>query len=623
MSRNIRQKYPARGGPRIKLTTKKRRNSDTSSSSSLNLSDDEGYSGVEDVSESDDDDDEHVFAAEEEFIRADKHKVPSQPARPLEEENDADEEDEEDEDDEDDMNGLENDEDDQNEDDDDESIEWPGPDPHIFDIPGGMFSRLENQDEDITPVAQQRHVRFAGIPDSDSDSTSTDTDDDTKFFPDIFVEQGYLDRAFRREIERNDDNLSDSDGSFWDFHNASHDGGLLDSDNEFIAGDDDVVPTVTPRASPPPVNLLAANLLKRSAESDSDSDLDGYETDEEGDTTDEDIPEPLPRKKLVTVREELTSDSDTSVRHVKGKPRVARFKLQRPDNKPIGVFDPTKKKIIIFTPQRQNRIELSPESFNLDLNAHDVNACSPIMDNSAYIMMGSMFSTNTFGDIMNMPGMPFAPAEAFFPVTSDALTGDESDVSEYYPLVEEDDDEATIDLETFIDFKNNRSGCEEESGDEIPWNDDDPESSPTRPKTAASFASAATDITSAGAQPLLSHLFDSNSNAVGAFRKNQLNQQLINSEIATQESLAFSGPYYHGTLRGIKSGSMETVTTPITPVRRQKSNSLVGLNGFPDASPGSPLNHVSQKRKAASNDHADSGMHKRHRSLQDMEILQI
>ncbi|KAK3996203.1 hypothetical protein QBC44DRAFT_159270 [Cladorrhinum sp. PSN332] len=605
MSRNVRQNYPR--GPRIKLTTKKRRDSDTSSSSSLNLSDDEGYSGVEDVSESDDDDDEHVFAAEEEFIRADKHKSTSEPARPLEEENDADEEDDGEEDDDDDEDGGGNElEDDEDEDADDSSIEWPGPDPHVFDPPG-VHLPFQGDNGEITPIVQ-RHVRFAGIPDSDSDSTSTDTDDDGNFFKDIFVDADHLDPSFRREIE-NDDNMSDSDGSFWDY---TQDGAAINSENEFAG--DEATPVATRRASPPPSSL------KRGIEKVSDGELDGYETDEEGDTTDEDVPEPLPRHKR-RIRpshcDEFTSDSDTSIRHVKGKPRVARFNLERPDNKPIGVIDPDTGKLIIFTPSRQNRLNLSPETFNVDLNAQDVDACFPIFTNSAYMMMGGMISSNTFGESMTM--QHFGPAEAFFPCTSDALTGDDSEMSDYYPLMDEEDDENTLKLEDFIEFDKNGSGGEDESGQE--WNDD-PESSPTRPKTAASAVSATTDISSAGVHPLLSH-FEINSNTVGAFRRNQVNQQLINSEIATQESLAFSGPYYHGTLRGIKTGSMETVTTPITPVRRQKSNSLVGLTGFPDVSPGSPLNRVSQKRKAANHDLSDSTMHKRHGSLQDMETLQI
>lgn len=307
--------------------------------------------------------------------------------------------------------------------------------------------------------------------------------------------------------------------------------------------------------------------------------------------------------------DELSSDSDSTpraVRHVKGKPRVAKFNLERPDKKPIGVMDPATGKIIIFHPTSQDKATTDQPSEE----AQDANDFPPNLNE----LMGVMFSSTPLWD-------PFTlPAEAFFPFTSDALTGEESEESDYFALMDDDDDdEDGLKLEDFIDFHNDGSDDEEESEQE--WNAD-PESSPVRPKTAASAASATTDYAQAEAHPLLSH-FETNSSAVGAFRRNQVNQQLINSEIATQESLGFSAPYHYGTLRGIKSGSMETVTTPITPARRQKSNSLVGLNGIPDFSPGSPLNHVSQKRKTPSNDFSEPGMHKRHRSITDLEVLQV
>jgi hypothetical protein len=275
--------------------------------------------------------------------------------------------------------------------------------------------------------------------------------------------------------------------------------------------------------------------------------------------------------------------------------------------------------MIIFTPRRMNQLDLSPESLHVDFSRPDLSAaCSPLVRNPGFIMMGAMVSSNTFGDFMNM--QPFGPAEAFFPCTSDAFTGDDSDDSYFAGVqVEEDDDEeeSLLKLEDFVTFNNDSSDDEEEeSGTE--WNGD-VASSPTRPKTATSNASAATET--AAAHPLLSH-FDNNSNVVGAFRRNQINQQLIYSDKASQESLAFSGPYYHGTLRGIKTGSMETVTTPITPIRRQKRSNTVGMNAFTDIQPSSPVNVLSQKRKASSN-HADSNLHKRHRSLSELEVLHL
>jgi hypothetical protein len=340
----------------------------------------------------------------------------------------------------------------------------------------------------------------------------------------------------------------------------------------------------------------------------------------DGDTTEEDIPEPIVRKKQMRRAHsvEASSDSDDTERGTRvgpGKPRLGRFNLDRSDNKPIGVVDPASGKMIIFTPRRRNQLDLSPESLHLDFSNQDL-ACSPLVRNPGFIMMGAMISSNTFGDFFNM--QPVGPTEAFFPSTSDVFTAEESDDSYFAGLEDdEDEEESLLKLEDFVTF--NQDSSDEEDDFDGAWNGD-LISSPTRPKTATSNASA-TESPGAAAHPLLSH-FDNNSDAVGAFRRNQINQQLIYSDKASQESLAFSGPYYHGTLRGIKTGSMETVTTPITPIRRQKRSNTGSMKSFPELQQSSPLNVLSQKRKA-STALADSNLHKRHRSISDMEVLQI
>ncbi|KAK3307674.1 uncharacterized protein B0T15DRAFT_510922 [Chaetomium strumarium] len=588
MSRNVRRK----SRPVPKRAPKSR----DYDSSSLDLSDDSGYSGVEDISDSDDDDDEHVFAAEEEHIVTNvARKRASVPPRPLmeDDDDDADEESEAEEED------AEPEEDDPA----DDSASWNGiSSDHDDLIPAESLEPFTDHNRFEQTI--ERHVRFAGVPDSDSDSTTSETSNSINdFFPDIFVEKGALDPSFRREIE--DDDETSSNDSFWDFYAGSQDYPAPDSDDEVAPGD------FTPMATPRPSELPAEELTPVPVPAEV-QELDGYETD--GDTTEEDVPEPIVRKKQMrrahSVEPSSGSDTERAVRDGPGKPRVSRFNLDRSDNKPIGVVDPASGKMIIFTPRRTNQLDLSPESLHLDFSRPDVSA-SPLVRNPGLIMMGAMMSNTTFGDYFNMP--PFGPAEAFFPCTSDVL-GEESDDS-FLARIEEDEDEeeSMLKLEDFIAFDADSSDEEEEGADY-----GDLASSPTRPKTAASNASAATE--SATTHPLLSH-FDSNSDVVGAFRRNQINQQLINSDRATQESLAFSGPYYHGTLRGIKSGSLETVTTPITPIRRKRSNT-VGMHGFSDLQQSSPLNVLSQKRKASGN-HADANLHKRHRSISDMEVLRI
>ena len=264
--------------------------------------------------------------------------------------------------------------------------------------------------------------------------------------------------------------------------------------------------------------------------------------------------------------------------------------------------------MMIFTPQRNSRLDLAPESFNVDFSAQNMTACSPILGNPGYVMMGAMFSSNTFGDFMNT--QPFGPAEAFFPVTPDPPVEEYSEDSEFV-VPEEDEGESQLKIEDFITF-HQESSDEEEEGFE--WNGD-LESSPTRPRTAMSGTSAATDSSAAAdLHPLLSH-FDNNSDVVGAFRRNQINQQLIFSDKASQESLAFSGPYHYGTLRGIKTGSMETVTAPITPARRQKRSHTVSGHGF-------ELHGSPQQKRKASSQFTDS-LHKKQRSISEMDLLQL
>lgn len=595
MSRNVRQKYP----PKPARAPKSR---DYDDSSSLDLSDDSGYSGVEDVTDSEDDD-EDVFAAEEEHIINASRKRALDPPRPLiaDEDDDADEESEADEEDE-----AEPEEGDPA----DDSASWDGfSSDHDELLPAHPVTRDLLDQVSITPG---RHVRFVGVPDSDTDSTTSETSEVSEingFFPDIFVEQSALDPMFRREIE--DDDETSSQGSFWDFHNGSQEIAARRAEEEAALGDFDldIASLATPGPGEPPIDISTP--VAGDAEV---QDLDGYETD--GDTTEEDVPEPIIRKKQLrrsrTVEESSDSDTERPASCKPGKPRVGRFNLDRSDNKPIGVVDPATGKMIIFTPRRTNQLDLSPESLHLDFSAQDL-ACSPLVRNPGFIMMGAMASSNTFGDFINM--QPFGPTEAFFPCTPDIFPGEEESDDSYFAGIEEDEEESLLKIEDFVTL-NHDSSDEEEEPFSL-WNGD-VASSPTRPKTAASNASAATESAPA-AHPLLTH-FDSNSDVVGAFRRNQINQQLIYSDKASQESLAFSGPYYHGTLRGIKTGSMETVTTPITPIRRQKRSNTIG-SGFGDVQQ-SPLNVVSQKRKASGN-HVDANLHKRHRSISDMEILRI
>lgn len=205
--------------------TKRRVSVSSDSSSSLDLSDDEGYSAVEDLSESEDDED-NVMAAEEEHLltRASRKRPLDNTPRPQviaqEEDQDADEEDEEEEDQyEQNEDGDDEDEDDDEPEDDDdnnptdENESWGG----LSEPEEATLIEQVPEPSIETEVSVKRHVRFAGIPDdeSDSDSTTTETESNADLFPDIFVDRNELDPGFRCEIERG--NESSSAESFWDY----------------------------------------------------------------------------------------------------------------------------------------------------------------------------------------------------------------------------------------------------------------------------------------------------------------------------------------------------------------------------------------------------------------------
>lgn len=274
MSRNARQKLPPVRAPK----PKKRRVSDTTttSSSSLDLSDDEGYSAVDEISESEDDDEEHVFAAEEEHIIShEAHRGQPRSLPPQQDvEDDADEEDDDDDDDEDTElpeQASEEVEADEDDDDGDEVASWDGILSDGEDAAASDFAANYMLDPNVANV--ERHVRFTGVPDSDSDSTTTDSTEDVEgFFPDIFVEQASLDPAFRREIEYDPDESSNSGGSFWDF--GSQDRFEVESDDEVVPaqGLDDGTPTPTPSVSQTPTAAstpVASGVVQE---------LDGYES---------------------------------------------------------------------------------------------------------------------------------------------------------------------------------------------------------------------------------------------------------------------------------------------------------------------------------------------------------
>ncbi|KAI1415514.1 hypothetical protein F5Y13DRAFT_156206 [Hypoxylon sp. FL1857] len=584
MSRNVRQQRPL--ATPVKVA--KRRNSDASSS--LDLSDEGGYSGVDDISDSEDDDEEDVNAAEEEHILSDELQQIIRSSTSPRPHVDEDEEEDDEDDDEDDYEG--------DNDDADDNASWDG------------ISSEADADDDLTIdqgyTSTERRVRF-DIPEdsSDGDSTETDEDVDHGFFPDLFVDKSILDPSFRREIEHDPDPYDSSNSeAFWDHYDigaSAFFGNSLDeatSDYEdFLKAieEDDSTPVATPMTNHD--LSTAINTPVDSSENDEVS-LDGYQTD--GDTTDEEDPpeKPVRRKtRRETVDDDSDSDVVTLIRPRRGQPRVGRFNLDKSSKKPIAILNPRTGKMMIFTHQcmRGRGFDLSPEQFNFQY--FEQTQSSPILSNPGSIMMSGMISSSTYGDFMNTHAV--GPAEAWYSQASEGNVIETSDSDDQVV----DEAEKSLKLEDFITLDDDESSSEEEEKALAHDEADDqlfftPGRTPTRPTTASS------DVTS-----LLDH-FQHNANIVGAFRRDQANHQLISRSKATRDSLAFSGPYFEGTLRGIKDGRIATTNVPISPMRKQKMPELAS----------SPLATVSQKRKASSEHHMG---HKRQRSIPDVDVLRI
>ncbi|KAI1754965.1 hypothetical protein F4782DRAFT_427139 [Xylaria castorea] len=568
--------------PVTPVKTKSRRDSD--SLSSLDLSDESGYSGVEDITGSDDDE-EDVEAAEEEHILSDElHHVTRSSPRPDQQE---DEEDDDDDDDDDEALG------------DDEGGDYEGDDDDAED--NTSWDGLPSEPEQIeiddlanlhVPIVQRR-VRF-DVPDSDDDD-DTETDEETAhgFFPDLFVDKSKLDPSFRLEVDQNSDDDSDA---YWDHYGTSNTIGTVfeeeSSDFEALMNaveEDDSTPVATPMTHNDMSTAFSTPVA--SPEKDEVS-LDGYQTD--GETTDEEepVPRPIRRKTRRDPTEEASETSDVEIiKGRRGHPRVGRFSLDKSSKKPIAMVNPRTGKLMIFTTHRSLKrgLDLSPEQFQFPF--FDQTQSSPILGNPGNIMMSGMISSNTFGDFMNTHAV--GPAEAWYAQVPDSNAHGDSSGSEGQVV---DDEEKNLRIEDFLEIDD-----DSDSSDNQEFEKDDRDEilcTPGRPTTSSS------DVTS-----LLDH-FEHNSNLVGAFRRDQAHHRLITRSKATHDSLAFSGPYFEGTLRGIKDGRIATANVPISPLRRRKK-----MTEFTS----SPLSS-STKRKASS-DHRMG--HKKQRSLPDVGPLHL
>ena len=277
---------------------------------------------------------------------------------------------------------------------------------------------------------------------------------------------------------------------------------------------------------------------------------------------------------------------------------------------------PVTRKLIIFTPEKTRGFDLSPESFRgLEGLFSSMSQTSPITRHSSQdVMMAPMLSNCSLPDILS--SYPFGSVEAFLPAVDLSRAGeDDSDFSGE----QVDDEEAMLNLDDFIEFEAPSSEDEDEAKEagqeDNDWDGAEGEDeSPTTPDRRPSSALSTSSDIAMDLHPLLAH-FENNTD-VGAFRRNQINQQLILSGAASSESLAFSGPYMMGTLKGIKSDRLDSASASLSPVRRRKRSSVSVSDAHEFR--GSSLD---SKRKASESLNGQN--HKKHRSISDVRDIAL
>ncbi|KFY36682.1 hypothetical protein V494_05008 [Pseudogymnoascus sp. VKM F-4513 (FW-928)] len=444
------------------------------------------------------------------------------------------------------------------------------------DVLSGAAEWMGSADDSEPEVT--RRVRFDL---SDSETVGSDIDDN--IFPDIFLDQGSLDPGFRRTIENdknkdNDDSASD-DGSYWDFRGE---------DDEMVEDD---------------VDDDGDNKSESSCGSS------GYETDE-GETTEEDLPpqaQYLPARTVLRGLSSDASDSDDDIQVIQRK----QYRPQRTGpklgswitdaNKPFAVLDSRGKRLMMFRARINRRHSTDSVSgpnrmMTIDEDDRDASGMeqmSPMISNSANLMMSALYTP-----MDNLGGQALGPPEAFYPFVSISANGNMTQDCPSSSFDEDDvDDEDIWNIGDLIDFGDSSSDDDANDDDDEDDSCDSntvgmPSSTPVRPSTANSEDQA---------HPLITHL----AGRVGAFRSNQNRHSLLSRNSASRESLAFSGRYGQGAIRGIKGGRLAAANTPITPLRKSKISKAELI-----VSP-SPAEGTDKKRKFTGESHG----HKRVRSL--------
>ncbi|KAJ5561461.1 hypothetical protein N7535_004073 [Penicillium sp. DV-2018c] len=395
-----------------------------------------------------------------------------------------------------------------------------------------------------TPAARRVHFEERSDSSSDSDSHSDD-----EIIGD-FLQQDSLDPQLRRMIE--------NDNGGYERSHRRH--------SEEVFGDADYG--------------HGSIYHVESEGGSSEGSLSGYESDD-GDTTDEDLPPPAT---ITHPRSLLRRDSSDSLAPVDEKndclprrrgPIMGTFVAD--PHKPVALVDCTGKHLVIIpayassrhdwldsaansmpgtanTSPRQTTLHLVDESDTDALASPNQTDFSPMLASSANLMMTAL------GNDLTPGGQVMGPPEAFYP--SQDFTIDSS-----FEEDEEDDPEAALNVDDFIDFGNGSSDEDDDMGQHF---DDDshmsPMSAPSKPMGTPTPTRKSEPANNE--ERFLNHL---DRGIVTAFRRNHNRYQALLRLPQHREFMPANSPARPASVfRHAKNNDQRT------PTRKRKSSSIAG-----------------------------------------------
>ncbi|KAJ5793954.1 hypothetical protein N7457_000553 [Penicillium paradoxum] len=432
-------------------------------------------------------------------------------------------------------------------------------DDHMF-LPAASFFDEENLysamdtfgEPEVTSEAVEtpmpRRVHFEERSDSSSDSDSHSDDE----IPGDFLQQDSLDPQLRRMIENDNEN----------YHRSHR------RQSEEMFGDAD---------------YGHGSIYHVESDGSSEGSLSGYESDD-GDTTDEDLPPPAT---ITHPRSLLRRDSSDSLAPVDDKndcvprrrgPIMGTF-IADP-HKPVALVDCTGKHLVIIpayassrhdwldsaansmpgtanTSPRQTTLHLIDESDTDALASPNQTEFSPMLASSANLMMTAL------GNDLTPGGQVMGPPEAFYP--SQDFTIDSS-----FEEDEEDDPEASLNVDDFIDFGNGSSDEDEDM--DKPYDDStqvSPMAVPTGKSMGTPTPSRKSESQSTNKEErFLNHL---DQGIVTAFRRNHNRYQALLRLPQHREFMPANSPARPASVfRHAKNNDQRT------PTRKRKSSSIAG-----------------------------------------------